>query len=160
MRKRPFRLLLLIGACVVLGIAFVTVFNYSTNAQRALKALFPVARLDLGSEHYFVIYVDLDWEVNRTLQFQLREGFNTVVNDGCLIQTDLPGDPHDYAVISAENSSVVGVIDRTQDSPLLFMCNIVSTQCWPCDGGSKSEWNLLFEKLKGENSDLKRPSGL
>lgn len=160
MRKRHFRLLLVIGVCIVLGIAFVTVFSYSDNAQKAMRAIFPIARLDLSPERYLVIHTGLDWEVNRTLYFQWREGFNTVVNDGCLIQTDLPDGTHDYAVVSADNGNIAGVIDRAQDSPLLFMCSIPSKQCWPCDGGSQSEWDLLFDKLKQENSGLKKPGGL
>ncbi len=117
-----------------------------------------VATLDLGQGRSIVIYSKTEWEVNRPLLFQIKDG-QKVVKEGCFIEADLLESPHEFVVVFANNRSLVGVLDYALGSQLLIMYDFSSNnRVWPCDIGDW-ERDTLFERLKSENPSLEKPQG-
>ncbi len=117
-----------------------------------------VATLDLGQGRTIVIYSKAEWEVNRPLLFQIRDGLGGV-KEGCFIEADVPDSPHGFAVVFADNRSVVGVLDYALGPQLLIMYDFSSNnRVWPCEIGDR-ERDILFERLKSENPSLEEPEG-
>src|SRR4051812_3270926 len=107
------------GAILGLGLLCIiapTFYNFTQGIRTV------VGDLDLGQGQRITIFSHVFWEVNRTLYFQVRDGFR-IVNDGCSVTWDLPGDRHNYAVVYAENRSVIGVLDEPA-LPLFIMCDL------------------------------------
>jgi hypothetical protein len=115
-----------------------------------------VATLDLGQGRSITIYAKAGWEVNRPLLFQIRDGL-TGVKEGCLIEADVgPGSSHKFAIVFADNRSLVGLVDYALGPQLLVMYDFSSTsKVWPCDIGDQ-ERDILFKRLQSENPGLEK----
>ncbi len=145
MRRLRLGLIALVAALILLGLCNWFTLRAST-----------VATIDLGQGRSIVIYSKTEWELNRPLLFQIREG-PTGVKEGCLIETDIGRDDlHKFVVVFADNRSLVGVLDYALGPQLLIMYDFSSNnRVWPCDIGDQ-ERDILFKRLQSENPSLEK----
>jgi len=144
--KRPIKVILTIIGCLVLCIASFYVIS-------------GISLFSLGNLKFLFVQPDFAWEYQRGIHFSIFEGMRQV-NDGCLIDVDLPGDPHDYEIMLSADRAYLALVDP----PLyafkpLVLCNLETNLCWPCDFDGREKDRIrdeIFEHLSSEYPQLER----
>jgi hypothetical protein len=107
----------------------------------------------IGQGQAISVHHEVFYEMHRKVYFRVTENLFTVVDDGCAIDFELPGDPHEFDLIRTQDNSAVAILDYKFDDPLVVMYDVEARESWPC-GLLDHKRDLLFEKLKQEHPHL------
>jgi hypothetical protein len=125
----------------------------------------PISEVVVGKGRTIEITAESCWEISRSVYYEVKENGN-VVTPRCVITFDSGNDEHRYAVLSAKGGSLVGVVDTTRTPhELVILHDFRSGESWPrlrdyevsYDEAVRKKWRNLFDQLKSENPELKKP---
>ena len=89
------------------------------------------------------------------MAFEVRDG-TQVVNEGCGLIFESPGEKHQFKAFFSTDKSIVGVQDLALDSHMFIMCDLESDICYPCDT-NEVERDAMFAELQIANEGLVFP---
>jgi hypothetical protein len=143
-------------ALMLCGVAFIGKAVISNYFDRLCQQYHVLADLDAGSNRNIKITGPSCWELQQPLYYEVRDN-GVVVSPKFFFDANTIQDRR-YALVFAQDKSLVGVLDMTTAPPeLVAVYDFESGDSWPRRSSDKGKWNKVFQRLQYENPELVIP---